>query len=126
MPNISPVSMLRKAIEVLKTDGWIQGALHAEEYQSPGERGAHCAMGAIDEVFDRMIEDGSVSYGDAMTARTGAKRLLASAITGEDVGPYSFESAIVSYNDAEGRTFSEVAGKFREAVRLVKEGRVTV
>ena len=110
------VSLLRKAREVLKRDGWIQGELHFN--------GQHCAIGAIEQAFDETTDakPDAFSYEDLRTAKIVMGQVAGELDPKSARAGYSNEAKIASFNDRRGRTMEEVLRLFNDSIRRVKEG----
>lgn len=99
---------LRAAAEVLKRDGWTQGAYHSDD-------GCHCALGAIARVIsarsDRPNPDRWKPWADS-SVRLRLDALALANHLGDPVFP---RLAVTDWNDAPGRTADEVIAALEAA-----------
>lgn len=96
---------LLEAANVLETSGWVQGKYKSEE-------GAHCAVGALNEVFRQKLGGGIYRA----SREDDPKYMVFNKVynkaydqLSECVGDYS----ITSWNDTFGRTAEEVISAMR-------------
>lgn len=108
----TPALALRKAIELVEKNGWIQGAMHTP--------GGFCALGAIrqgavlalggDQEYDCWMDD-------EFRATLAELREVTDAHVREVIRERYDYASIVFWNDAAKRTREEVLGVFHEALR---------
>src|SRR5688500_24316 len=118
------LKVIRRAVEVLKRDGWIKGKLHENAYASElDQRGSHCMIGAIEQAYDELTTEGILErkgfgrgpeYYDALN-------ILALEVNGGETA-YDASSTIATFNDASATTFEQVRSMFQGALRKIKEG----
>ncbi|AEV52041.1 hypothetical protein [Rhodococcus phage REQ1] len=106
----TPAHALRKAIELLKEDGWIQGAMHTP--------GGYCSIGAIRQgalhaLGEDDVERNHQEFKDELSLlREETDRLVRGVIRDR----YN-HSSIVHWNDDGRRMVSEVLDVFETALQ---------
>ena len=93
--------VLERAADVIVDNGWCQGTFH--------DNGCYCALGAIAQACG--IDGWKANFAEGMTGRAAQK--LRNTVHSE---------AIDDWNDAEGRTQSEVVAALRRAATLARAG----
>jgi hypothetical protein len=95
---------LRAAADVLRRDGWTQGAYHCE--------GSHCAVGAIEMSTGVWVKGQYRNYAEPRV--TEAWRALMKHLGHDE------PNAIFAFNDAPGRTADEVIAALEAAAQAAE------
>jgi hypothetical protein len=128
---------LTKALEQLRADGWIHGALCRAERDFAGVAAelytglcGWCTLGILTHVRYPLLNPASVDFGAEAYKSTPETEILAVVIVDlgyEAPGESSLVdvpqdvTAVVDFNDSPGRTFAQVEEVFLKAIALAHE-----
>jgi hypothetical protein len=120
-PNTDPVQVLRNAADYLETNGWIQGDFFVRTGMNH-EPTAACALGAIQiavvgfalDVFS-LFNPGAPEFDTTVRAAGLVVNHLRQLHNTARLSTSSQTTALVRWNDRNGRTAAEVVTAMREA-----------